>query len=382
MKIPLAWLQLTNEKVRLLIALAGIGFADLLMFMQLGFRDALYDSSIRLHQQLKGDIFLMSPQTNSIVASQAFSKRRLYQALSVEGVEKVSPLYIAVALFKNPVEKNSRAIYVIGINPNDHVVMMPGVEKNIDQIKQEDVILFDQKSRKEFGPIREELEAGKKVTVEVKGKRVTVKGLFSLGTSFGADGNLLTSDTNFFRLLPSRNKGLIDIGILEVKPGANVDNIVKVLQEFLPKDVTIFSRKDFLEHERSYWKKRTAVGFIFTLGTIMGFVVGIVIVYQILYTDVTDHLPEYATLKAMGYTDYYLLTVILQEAVILAVLGYFPGFLVSNVLYQFTFKATGLPITMLVNRAVTVLVLTVIMCIVSGSIAVSKLRLADPADIY
>jgi putative ABC transport system permease protein len=114
----------------------------------------------------------------------------------------------------------------------------------------------------------------------------------------------------------------------------------------------------------------------------VGFIVGIVIVYQILYTDVANHLPEYATLKAMGYSDRYLLGVLLQESLLLAILGYIPGFLISLGLYQLAFAATMLPIGMKVERAVFVLVMTFAMCSFSGVIAIQKLRSADPADVF
>jgi putative ABC transport system permease protein len=146
-------------------------------------------------------------------------------------------------------------------------------------------------------------------------------------------------------------------------------------------DVKVLSKAEFLAHEKRYWQTRTAIGFIFSLGTLMGFIVGIVIVYQILYTDVADHLPEYATLKAMGYRDIYLLGVIFQEAIILACIGFLPGLALSGLLYYNAAKATRLPIVMTVARAIMVLILTVIMCGVSGAIAVGKLRSADPADI-
>ena len=130
------------------------------------------------------------------------------------------------------------------------------------------------------------------------------------------------------------------------------------------------------------WQNSTSIGFIFTLGTVMGFIVGIVIVYQILYTDVADHLSEYATLKAMGYTNFYLLTVVFQEAVILAVVGFFPGMAAAVGLYTMTRNATSLPLFMTVVRAATVLALTMIMCTISGAIAVRKLSAADPADMF
>jgi putative ABC transport system permease protein len=243
-------------------------------------------------------------------------------------------------------------------------------------------VLFDAKSRGEFGPIAEYFNQGKTVTTEIQSRKITVGGLFALGTSFGADGNLITSDLNFLRIFPERQKGLVDIGIIQLEPNAEVFSVLKTLKEKLPNDVKVFSRDEFLAYEQNYWKTRTAIGFIFTLGTIMGFFVGTIIVYQILYTDVADHLPEYATLKAMGYTDFYLLTVVFQEAVILALIGYLPGIVISNILYGLTIKATGLPLFMTVSRATTILILTIIMCCFSGAVAVHKLSAADPADIF
>lgn len=134
--------------------------------------------------------------------------------------------------------------------------------------------------------------------------------------------------------------------------------------------------------ERKYWQNSTSIGFIFTLGAVIGFLVGIVIVYQILYTDVSDHLPEYATLKAMGYKNRYLLKVVFQEALILSVMGFIPGFLLSNGMYTLTRNATALPLTMTSDRTLTVFCLAVMMCAISGAIAVRKVQDADPADIF
>ncbi|MBD2576333.1 ABC transporter permease DevC [Oscillatoria sp. FACHB-1406] len=382
MKIPLAWLQLTREKIRLIIALAGIGFADILMFMQLGFQDALFESSVVLHKRIEGDIFLLSPKSTAIIAMSQFSQRRLYQALALKGVREVHPIYLDFVIWKNPVTAEPRGIMLLGINPEDDFIDVPGLRENLDRVKLEDTILFDKLSRPEFGPIAELFDEGKTVTTEAGGKQLKVGGLFSLGASFGADGNILTSDINFLRLFPNRNKGLIDIGVISLEPGVDVESIKQSLTTILPQDVNIFTRKEFIDFEVNYWKTSTAIGFIFTLGVGMGFIVGIVIVYQILYTDVSDHLPEYATLKAMGYTDFYLLGVVFQEALILAFLGYIPGFLISNILYAVTAQATSLPLAMTVAKATQVIILTVIMCTASGAIAVRKLSAADPADIF
>ncbi|MGF1539281.1 MAG: ABC transporter permease DevC [Pleurocapsa sp.] len=382
MKTPLAWLQLTHEKARLLIALAGIGFADMLMFIQLGFQAALFDSSVTLHKALEGDIFLMSPQSDALGFTEPFSQRRLYESLAVEQVESVVPIYLNFGSWKNPVERNTRTILTIGFNPAQNTLNLPGVAENIDRIKLADTVLFDERSRAEFGPISDLMSQNQTVKTEVSSRQITVGGLFSLGASFAADGNILTSDTNFLRIFPNRQKGLIDVGIINLKPGADLELALVNIRSKLPQDVEVFSKAEFIQEEIAYWQNATAIGFIFTLGTAIGFVVGIVIVYQILYTDVANHLSEYATLKAMGYKDRYFVVLVFQEAVILAVLGFIPGYAIATGLYSLAAGATALPLAMTANRATTVLILTIIMCCVSGSIAVKKLSAADPADIF
>jgi putative ABC transport system permease protein len=383
MKIPLAWLQLSREKIRLLIALAGIGFADILMFMQLGFKSALLNSSVRLHEKIEGDVFLISPQSDALIAMKSFSSRRLYEALGIDGVESINPIYIGFSIWKNPENQKTRQIMVVGFNPKEGVFNLSGVTENLAQLKLSDVVLFDNESRPEFGNISQLYLSGKEVKTEIDGRQVKVGGLFTIGATFGADGNLITSDLNFLRLFPNRNKGLIDIGVIKLEKNANSTTVINSLKEKLNGgDVFILSREEFLNYEKNYWESSTAIGFIFTLGAGMGLIVGIVIVYQILYTDVADHLPEYATLKAMGYDNSYLLILVFQEAIILACLGFIPGFSISSFLYYQAAKATGLPIIMTKDLALLVFILTVIMCFLSGAIAVNKLKSADPADIF
>lgn len=381
-KIPLAWLQLTREKTRLVVALAGIGFADILMFMQLGFRDALYYSNVRMHSSLQGDIVLINSQSNAVLAMKSFSQRRLYKALDLPAVQSVHPIYLDYTSWKNPVTGRPRSILTLGMNPDYNVFDLPGVQENLEKLKLPDVVLYDRSSRTEYGPIVANFEQGKTVTAEVRGRQIKVAGLFTLGASFGADGNLITSDVNFFRIFSHRQRGLIDIGLIRLKPGANTKQVAQELRSYLPQEVNVLTKDEFIDFERSYWANSTAIGFIFTLGTIMGFVVGTVIVYQILYSEVTEHLAEYATLKAIGYTQRYLLIVILQEAFILAVIGYMPGWTFTMFLYKAAKDATLLPVFMSFDRAFTVLILTILMCFISGAIAVRKLRAADPADIF
>ena len=397
--IPLAWLQLTREPARLAAAVAGVAFAVLLVFMQFGFSDALYASAVRFHASLQGALFLVSPQTSYLVQPRQFSRRRLYQVLGFEGVESVSPVYAALALWKSPYDKSARNIFVVGFDPSDSVLDLPGLEPNQRLIRLPDMMLFDEFSRPEYGPVADELKSAKTVTldvqhgrvsvapsqtvsVEISNRRVTIGGLFRMGTSFGVDGTLITSDLNFLRLVPNREKGLIDIGVIKLRPGVDAEAMRAALAAYLPHDVDVLTKPAFMEREKAYWATTTPIGFVFTFGAVIGMIVGLVIVYQILFADISDHLAEYATLKAMGYTNRYLFSVVFQEASILAVLGYIPGLLIALWLYHMAENATFLPLRMNLRLGLTVLGLTVGMCCASGAIALRKVRSADPADVF
>jgi putative ABC transport system permease protein len=382
MKTPLAWLQLTHEKVRLLVALAGISFADILMFMQLGFRDALFDSAIVIHKKLNADIALISPQSEALHRMKTFSRRRLYQTLGIAEVASVTPVYLKGGDWKNPETQKIRTIMVIGFNPSQSIFNFPPLNQHINTIKLTDFLLFDTASRQQFGPIASQFEQEKIVITELNEHKVKVGNLFTLGPSFGIDGTVITSDLNFLRIFPQRNPEDIELGLIKLKPNIDPKIVADKLKANSPQDYRVLTYEELIAFEKGYWAKSSPIGFIFTLGATMGFVVGTIIVYQILYSDVSDHLPEYATLKAMGYGDYYLLIVVFQEALILAILGFLPGFAISFGLYGLTKAATRLPLIMELTRVIMVLILTVIMCFVSGAIAVRRLQDADPADIF
>lgn len=381
-KLFLAWLQLSRERARLLVALAGIAFAVILMFMQLGFQAALYESATRIHQSLNADIVLINPRSRALISMNNFSRRRLYQALGVDGVESINAMYVGLGTWKSPESQRDRAILVLGIDPTKISLHISEINQYRDQIKLEDIAILDRVSRPEFQPFIQAVAQDEVITPEVNNRRIKVVGLFTVGSSFGSDALLITSDVNFLRLFKAREPGEINVGLIKAKSDADIQNVVINLKRTLPQDVDILTHDEFVEFEKNYWRKNTAIGFVFTLGAIMGFIVGNVIVYQVLYTNVSDHLAEYATLKAMGYRDSYLLGIVFQEALILAVLGYIPGFAITLGLYDLTKRATSLPTAMDLSRGLWVLVLTILMCFISGAIAVRKLRAADPADIF
>ena len=383
-RTPLGWLQLTRQKGRLAVALSGVAFADLLMLMQLGFRSALFNSATILHESLKADIVLLNPQALNLQDLSTFTRRRLYQAMDVPGVANAEPIYNSLVTWKNPQTSKKNQVMIIGFNPDQPAFDLPEVNNNIDSIKLPDTILFDEATRGEYGEVIEQIKQGKIVTTEINGRTITIDNLFKVGASFAADGTLMTSDQNFLRLFPNQDSGSVNLGLIRLEPGYEAEKVVEELKYHLRNadDIKILTKEEFIAFEKAYWETNTPIGFIFALGTMMGFIVGVIIVYQVLSTDVNAHIKEYATFKAMGYKNFFLLSVVFEEAIILAILGFLPGAAISTGLYALTRNATNLPLYMTVARAVQVQVMTIIMCMISGAVATRKVQSADPADMF
>jgi len=273
-------------------------------------------------------------------------------------------------------------MYMFGFNPLPGFFDLGPIKDPGPLLRMGDNVLFDDRSRKEYGDVASAFKAGKHVVTEMVGHRVEVAGLFSAGTSFGIDGAVVLSDANFFRLLPGRSPEVVNFGLIKVKPGYDPERVRAQLANALPKDVRVLTHSQLDEAEREFWSSNTPIGFIFALGVCLGLVVGIIVVYQILYTDVTDHLQEYATLKAIGYKDSFLFVIIIYESVILSVFGYIPGFFISLLVYSVARDATFLPLQMTTERGIVVYLLTLGMCVLSGALALRRLRKADPAEIF
>lgn len=385
MRTPLAWSNLTYERRRLLTAIAGVAFAVLLMFMFRGFENALYDSQVQLLKVLNGEIIVVNRLKYTMFIPAQFARRRLYQAQAFDGVEAAYPLYVRDgAAWKNPESKAVRPLRVLAFNPNDPVLTIPEVLASQESLKLPWTVIVDEKSRAEVGAVT----AG--TVTELAEQQVRVVGTYALGTDFAsANGNVIMSDQNFLRYFAnlgpeeqSRDLNTVDIGLLRVRPGADVAAIARTLRDQLPKDVSVLTKPEFVNMELDYWRNNTAIGFVFTLLTIMSFVVGIILVYQILYTDVADHWTQYATLKAIGYSNRYLLGVVFQQALLLGLMGFIPGYLIALVLYRVTANATGLLMQMTLGRGLNILLATVVMCLISGAIAIRKVQSADPAEVF
>jgi putative ABC transport system permease protein len=381
-RTPLGWLQLRHDRGRLLVALAGIAFADVLMFTQLGFQASIYDSNTRFHRSLNADIVLLSPKAQNLQNLSTFPRRRLLQAQDVPGVIDAHGLYVNTLTWKNPDTRLDATVQLFGFDPDVQVFRLPEVNRQQQILKLVDTVLFDRGARGPYKGTIAALAKGQTLSTESERRALTIQGLYRLGASFGSDGTLMASDSTFLRQFPRRQAGSLSLGLVRLQPSADPDLVAERLRRHLPDDVKVLTHAGYIAFEQAYWRRASPVGVIFGLGTVMAFVVGVVIVYQVLSTDVASHLAEYATFRAMGYRTRFLLGVVFEEALVLASLGFIPGFVLPLGIYAVASKATFLPIAMTAERAIKVFVLTLIMCAASGAIATRRLQAADPAELF
>jgi putative ABC transport system permease protein len=297
-------------------------------------------------------------------------------------VQSAEPLYVSTIVWKNPQTLRKTQLTLVGQGLDRPAFTFDEINQNLDKLKQPDTFLFDRLSRGTYADVVAKVAAGQSVKTEVGRRTIEVTGLFSLGASFATDGTPIASAETFLRFFPERSSGQITLGLIKLKPGVDPDLVLAQIKAILPPDTIASTKQQYVDDEQAYWQKSTPIGIVFTFGTVMSFVVGIVIVFQILSTDVNEHMSEYATFKAMGYRDRYLLAIVLEQSLILASLGFVPGLALAIGQYTLIQSLGALPIAMTVERLVLVFSLTVAMCVVSGAVATRRLQSADPADNF
>ncbi len=419
MKTPLAWKNLTHNRVRTAIGVAGVGFAVILIFMQMGFKGAIRKTATQIYDAIEFDLMLRSPAYLHLTEPRSFPRARLHQAASLPEVVQVRPFYLGLSEWQAPVLHGSafaeasaaarersgqwRGIITMGTDPNDPVFVREDICQAASKLSDARFVIVDDKSKAEYGPMKGDKFSDADLGAETSlgPNRVRIVGLFHLGTGMASNGACLTSPAGYVRACPWQSIDEINFGLLKLSDPNSAEAVKKQLQQIygiptttgddtLPavaatltnSDVEILTRAEVNAVEEYRWVVDTPLGQIFTLGVWVAVFVGVAIVYQVLSTDIANMMGEYATLKAMGYNNRYLTIVVLQQSVLLALVGYLPSLAVSRFLYWFVDKQSGMPMAMTPQIMFTVLLLAIAICVISGMAALRKLYQADPADLF
>lgn len=381
-RLPIGWLQLTHSRTRMAAALAGVAFANVLVFVQLGMMGALNGTVGMTYAPIRGDIIISSEDANTLTDGSPLSRRVLFQALSDPQVAAAAPFYLAKVDWTRD-DRPGASLNVYALPVEAARFAGPDFARSLAALSLPDSALIDQRTRGADADALAQITPEAPLRFEVNGRTLSATGSFSLGGGFAGDGSLVVSDQTFLRLFPSRSAGTPTHVLVDVAPGADAKAVAARLSDRLAAEaVQVRTLAAAKAADLSYQTTRRPTGVIFGFGVAMGVLVGLVIVYQVLSTDVADHLREYATFKAMGYPHRFFLGIVFEEAVILGAIGFVPGLILSLGIYAAMAQATSLPVVMTPERAALVFFGTVLACAASGALATRRLRAADPAELF
>lgn len=378
MSVPYAWLDLVHDRGRSTIAALGVAFAVLLILMQLGFYGSVGRTAVLVLENMHFDLLICSRHYRFLTSPGSVAVDRLAQARAVPGVDAVLPLDLTFVPWRTEAEGlgRSRAMMVIGVDPELPGLDLDRIGAQAALLAEPDQVLIDRASRPEFGPQTPGSRA------QAGSRWVTIAGSFEMGTGFGADGAIVASRRNVSRLVPALPADQVSFGLVRLAPGTDAEDVARHLRERLPADVRIVPRDRLARGERHHWIVKTSVGVIFGMGVLTSLVVGMAIVSQVLGNKVAHHYREFATMKALGYSQRSISTLVLVQAVALAVIGYLPGLLVASLAYLVTEKMAHIPMRLGVLEAGVVFLLAIGMCTTAAFTALRKVARAAPADLF
>ena len=347
------------------------------MLMQLGFEQAFFNSALEVIRGLDGDILIQSSHKYAFATRDPFPATDLDTARKVPGVASASPLYADWFDFfwKNAIDGKIFLVRAFGFDPDQPVFLYSDVNANRERLKEANTVLVDRRARRFLGMNSGATES------EINGTKVKIVGSFALGPDFQSDGTVVMSGSTFASLLRGAAPG-IDVGVIKISSGEDRAAVQQALRKALPTEIAVFTKPELIDFERKFQAAVSSAGPIFAMGTIVGFVVGMLISYQVTYTDLADQLPQYATLKAIGYRSGYLIRVVFEQAALNAFAGWIPALLASILLYYLIGRLALLPMHMTAYVIIVSLALTLGMCLISAAIAVHRVITADPAEVF
>jgi len=355
--------------------------------MQIGFRNGLFESSVRIHRLLDADIVLTSRKSIGASYFETFSREELYRTLGDQRVESVSPINWGLQLWRNPKDRSFKPILALGFEPGipfliEEELRQTGGVYNFRDLNIPGRIIFDTLSRAEYGIAMDDITSMRAdaLRTEIEGKEVRVKGLVRVGPSFGSDGIVLMSRETFARA--GKDKAYeVELGLVRLYDPHLAEQVAKDLGAGAPANIRVQTKEQFIRAEKAYWMTTTAIGLIFNMGVILGIAGGIATIFQVLAANIVEHRDEYATLEAMGYGSGYVNGVVAKQGLILTVLGFFPGLVVAALLYDLLSSSTRLPIFMSWPLVAEIFIAVLAMNVVSGWLAVASTDRTDPAEL-
>ena len=373
MATVLAWTNLAHDRVRLAIAVVGVAFAVLLMAVQLSLLFGFAQTAAGLVSHSGADLWIAGRGTKDVDQAVDIPARRRYEALAVPGVRSADKYIVHFSLFRRP-DGGTEYILLVGYTV-DHGVGAPWnlVEGSLEDLKRPDAIIIDDLYKEKLGVTH----LGQ--VVEINNHRARVVGI-THGIRTFVQSPYIFASFETAQHLGDIAKDATKYVLVTLEPGADPAQVKSALRDRMS-TVDVFDNDEFAFNTQSYWLLSTGAGVDLILAALLGVVIGVVITAQTLYASAADHLPEYATLRAMGAADGFLRGIIMRQAFMNAVLGYAVG--ISIALLIVYLAGDGVAALVLPWQLILTLgVVTVAMCTLSGVVAIRRVLTANPTSIF
>lgn len=364
---------LIHDRRRLIGSTLGIGMAVIILFVEMGFFFGVIDSQTNIARLVDGDLVVLHPRRTNLNKWTSFPRQRLDQIAALPEVEAAIPYYKTTVGMLNADTGQVRRIVAIAFPPETPPIKLNLPPEYMARLTRPDSIIFDRRSRHIYGKPRVGDEAW------INQKSFLVVGKVRIGPTIIHDGAILMSESSLLALDP---KDQPVMGVLRLRPGADVDAVRRKIAQANLDDVTIWTRKDLLEREVAYTITAAPIGLLFGFGVIAGLIVGTMVCYQILFNEITDHISQFATLRAMGYSDGFIRRIILEQSGLLSFAGFVAGIVAAVGIYFYIQHETALLMRITLARCAFGFLLTVGMCVAGGLLAMRRVTIADPADLY
>lgn len=369
----LAIRNLFHDKVRLVVTLTGVVFALILIVVQFGLFLGFLETSANVVANSGVDLWIAATGIPHANGGSPIPERRRYKALSVEGVAEVEPYALMFANWKLPSGAQESA-QIIGFDIDSRLGgpwhLTAG---SIDDLRAQDTVIIDEFYKKKLGITH----LGQQT--EINGRRARVVGFTDGVRSFTTAPYVYTSFKNSMDYIALKEDQTIFLAV-RAAPGANLQEVKMGLQKAIP-TVDVFTNEEFASKTRDYWVFSTGAGVTTLMGAVLGLLVGTVVVAQTIYAATVDHIREFGTLKAMGARNSYLYNVIIQQALLSAVLGYAIAITISYFIVEQA-KAGEALILMPPAMAGVVLGLAMLMCVGASILSIRKATSIDPAMVF
>ena len=369
--------------------------------MQLGFRGAVANTANIVYGKLQGDLVLRSPDYVHLYEPRTFDRGWMRMVQGHPMIERVDPFFIMLMRWQNPPrpaectqappDGSFRTVGMMAMEIEHPVLDVPEIHDQLSKLKNPDALLVDRATRAEYGPGDCKRFSDKDIgsPVEVGNRLSHIAGHFQLGTGLATNGAILLSDVGYGLRAGIDTRQRASLGLVRLRAGVDPEQAKAELIAWLDQrdprclqEIEVLTMAEQLRWERTRWLQDTPIGMIFTMGVVLSFIIGAAIVYMILANDVSNRLPEYATLKAMGYSHWALARIVLVQSWLLAILSYLPAALISFLLYELTAGLSRIPTSMTWERFWGVLGLAFLMCSASGIMAMLRLWRAEPASLF